>query len=827
MKKLLLFLITFAFIFLPLNIYAENSTIVDPGVGNSTIVVPGTGNSTVFDGNSTIVSKTYISSIELNANIIAPKAGDAVSTPNVTIASFNGNENPEGILSFSELQWQEVMGSGLFEKTNVTGTFEPGRTYVIRALVEVLDDNYEIDKTVAMYPITINGGYHLEQFQMNEMTLGVFIEEFRTPRKFTVNFVAPAEPIVYDFPHDGITVDEGSKITEPEVGPEMGWEVEGWYTDSGFTQRFNFTTDTITNNTTLYLKCVQNGASINPEPTFTITHNFNGGIYKGQGTFTHETAGFAPDIDEHFLYLDEMVLPTGKVFDYVLINGTKYTLGQTIMIDKNLTIEYYWKNTSTSEGNSTTPDPTPVDPTPVVYELITPVIEVVKGPNNTLYVNWQSNPAATRFEVYRSTNKKKWTKYNSTDATSYEQLKLTYGTTYYYKVKACNETKCTGYSNIASKKVVPDAVQNAKIVSTGAKSIKISWDKVSVTGYEVQRSTNATKGFKKVKTITKNGTLSYNNTKLKSATTYYYRLRAYKTVKGKKIYGGWSNVVSSITGPATPKKPTIKSPNFETITLDLKASKTATYYEVQRSTNKKKNFGTIGITKSLKFTDTVQTGTTFYYRVRACNTSDICSGWTSVVSKKAVVPKPSIKLDLSEQGLVTLSVKHVEGAEGYEIVRSTKKKKGYKPIYYLQDETTFINEVASSKTYYYKVRGYRYVNGKKVYSSYSSILTVKSKKINKNDKVASANRTAKIYLSVLPFSKKSLISQLEYEGYTNEIATQVVDKLPVNWNEEAAVMAMLLMQYNNYTTEELIDALENSEGFTHEEAVFGAENYNK
>ena len=106
-------------------------------------------------------------------------------------------------------------------------------------------------------------------------------------------------------------------------------------------------------------------------------------------------------------------------------------------------------------------------------------------------------------------------------------------------------------------------------------------------------------------------------------------------------------------------------------------------------------------------------------------------------------------------------------------------------------------------------------------------MTVKSKKINKNDKVASATRTAKIYLSVLPFSKKSLISQLEYEGYTNEIATQVVDKLPVNWNEEAAVTAMLLMQYDSYTTEELIDALENSEGFTHEEAVFGAENYNK
>ena len=48
--------------------------------------------------------------------------------------------------------------------------------------------------------------------------------------------------------------------------------------------------------------------------------------------------------------------------------------------------------------------------------------------------------------------------------------------------------------------------------------------------------------YKKVKTITKGETVTYTKPSLKSGNTYYFYIKAYKTVGDAKIYGGTSNV---------------------------------------------------------------------------------------------------------------------------------------------------------------------------------------------------------------------------------------------------------------------------------------------
>lgn len=50
------------------------------------------------------------------------------------------------------------------------------------------------------------------------------------------------------------------------------------------------------------------------------------------------------------------------------------------------------------------------------------------------------------------------------------------------------------------------------------------------------------KNYKKVKTITKNKTVSYTITKLTKGKTYYVKVRSYKTVNGKKYYSNYSSV---------------------------------------------------------------------------------------------------------------------------------------------------------------------------------------------------------------------------------------------------------------------------------------------
>ena len=94
-------------------------------------------------------------------------------------------------------------------------------------------------------------------------------------------------------------------------------------------------------------------------------------------------------------------------------------------------------------------------------------------------------------------------------------------------------------------KIVPGKVSIKGAKNSGKSAVTVSWKKVSgATGYEIYRSTRKSSGYKKVKTISKGSTLSYKNTKLKKGKTYYYKVRAYKKVNGKKVYGSYSSVKS-------------------------------------------------------------------------------------------------------------------------------------------------------------------------------------------------------------------------------------------------------------------------------------------
>ncbi len=90
-------------------------------------------------------------------------------------------------------------------------------------------------------------------------------------------------------------------------------------------------------------------------------------------------------------------------------------------------------------------------------------------------------------------------------------------------------------------KIVPKGVGVSNTSST-CKTIKYTWGRVkNAKGYKIQYSTS--KKFKKAKKVTiKNRKICvkyFNN--LKSGKKYYFRVRAYKTVKGKNYYGKWSS----------------------------------------------------------------------------------------------------------------------------------------------------------------------------------------------------------------------------------------------------------------------------------------------
>lgn len=93
-----------------------------------------------------------------------------------------------------------------------------------------------------------------------------------------------------------------------------------------------------------------------------------------------------------------------------------------------------------------------------------------------------------------------------------------------------------------TKKVTVKATSLKKVANKKKGQLAVTWKKVSgVSGYEIQYSTS--KNFKKkahIKKLKKASTTKVTIKKLKKKKKYYVRVRAYKTVKGKKYVSKWS-----------------------------------------------------------------------------------------------------------------------------------------------------------------------------------------------------------------------------------------------------------------------------------------------
>ena len=96
-------------------------------------------------------------------------------------------------------------------------------------------------------------------------------------------------------------------------------------------------------------------------------------------------------------------------------------------------------------------------------------------------------------------------------------------------------------------KIKPKKATVRKTKTYKKRKLKVTWKRDSLaTGYQVVVGTNAkvTKN-KKVINVTRNKTTSKTFKKLKRGKRYYVKVRSYKKVDGKKLYGAYSKVKRS------------------------------------------------------------------------------------------------------------------------------------------------------------------------------------------------------------------------------------------------------------------------------------------
>ena len=281
-----------------------------------------------------------------------------------------------------------------------------------------------------------------------------------------------------------------------------------------------------------------------------------------------------------------------------------------------------------------------------------------------------------------------------------------------------------------------EVVSNVKAKSNSYNSNIITWSKVNnVDGYEIYRATSKTGTYSLNKTVTSGSTLSYSNTGLTTGKTYYYKVRAYKVVDGKKQYGDFSQVVSSSPKlSSTTAKSASAAYNSNKVTWSKVSG--ASGYEVYRATSKTGTYSlnkTVTSGSTLSYSNTgLTTGKTYYYKVRSYKLVDgkkVYSNYSDIVSASPKLFTPSVTLSKGTKK-ATVKWKKISGASGYEIYRSNSKSGTYSKVKSISrgSTTSYTNSgLTSKKGYYYKIRAYKTVNGKKVYSSYSSIKSIKVK----------------------------------------------------------------------------------------------------
>lgn len=81
---------------------------------------------------------------------------------------------------------------------------------------------------------------------------------------------------------------------------------------------------------------------------------------------------------------------------------------------------------------------------------------------------------------------------------------------------------------------------------------------------------------------------------------------------------------------------------------------------------------------------------------------------------------------------------------------------------------------------------------------------------------------ARGYLDLTAFSRTGLIEQLEFEGYSTADATNAVDQVSPDWNDQAALAAENYLDLMPFSRQGLIEQLE-FEGFSRGQATYGVD----
>ncbi len=190
-------------------------------------------------------------------------------------------------------------------------------------------------------------------------------------------------------------------------------------------------------------------------------------------------------------------------------------------------------------------------------------LKVVTTTPTKVKLSWSKVDGAQGYLVQKLVNKT-WKNVKTTTSTSYTVTGLKTDTTTSFRVRAyVTQSGKKVYGSVSStvkgKTAVPK-IEDFKLTATGTSSAKLTWDKASVSGYQIYKKTGSG-SWKKYKTIYSKTTVSLTEKSLKLGTKYYYKVRGFYKTDSKTYYGDFTSAKS-----VTPTLPAVVGIQLSSIT---------------------------------------------------------------------------------------------------------------------------------------------------------------------------------------------------------------------------------------------------------------------
>lgn len=345
-------------------------------------------------------------------------------------------------------------------------------------------------------------------------------------------------------------------------------------------------------------------------------------------------------------------------------------------------------------------------------------------------LNWSDNSIdETSFRIERSPNgSSEWIEVGNTpaDTMTYEDSGLDASTLYWYRVRALRsgDNQYSEYTQSVSVLTAPADPSQVIATLSAPNQIQISWTDNSTdeTNFRIERSTTGTSNWSEIGTAT---AATYTDLTTSPSTTYYYRVRAYRS--SDEQYSEYSTVVNVLTASAAPSNLAGVAVPAGQVNLSWQDnSSDETTFWIERSPNGSTGWAEIGQVDAniTAYQDTgLNASTTYYYRVRALRSGDTqYSAYTqpvSVLTSPAGVSQVTATLAAPYQIQVSWTDNSTDETN-FRIERSLNGTSGWAEVGSAAANATSYTDssVNPSTTYYYRVRAYRSDN---VFSAYSSV----------------------------------------------------------------------------------------------------------